>query len=133
MQRIARGMHSLGLSFDLVFSSPYLRARESAELVVREFGLKSSVRFTLLLEPLANSRQLVDQLKKRKGEAQSVLLVGHEPSMTSLISLLLSGEENLMITMKKGGLCKLRVGHLRKGKCASLEWLLTPRQLSRIE
>jgi len=44
-----------------------------------------------------------------------------------------SGDQNLSITMKKGGLCKLTVDALRYGRCATLEWLLTPAQLVRIQ
>jgi hypothetical protein len=32
--------------------------------------------------------------------------------------------------MKKGGLCKLTVETLQAGRCATLEWLLTPKQMS---
>jgi hypothetical protein len=46
-----------------------------------------------------------------------------------LISLLLSGDSGLCITMKKGGLCKLTVNALKHGQCAELEWLLTPKQM----
>jgi len=31
--------------------------------------------------------------------------------------------------LKKGGLCKLMIQRLRPGRCATLEWLLTPRQM----
>jgi len=132
MQRIARAMHSLELSFDLIYSSPYRRARETAEIVARELGLRSSLRFTPSLQTSADPKHLVKHLQEQKRGAQSILLVGHEPSLSNVISLLLSGEENLMITLKKGGLCKLRVERLRSGRCGSLEWLLTPRHLMKI-
>jgi phosphohistidine phosphatase len=132
MQKIARGMHSLELSFDLIYGSPYRRARETAEIVAREFGLRSSLRFTPYLEPSADPKRFVKYLQGQKGRAQSILLVGHEPFLSSVVSLLVSGEEKLNITLKKGGLCKLRAERLRSAKCGSLEWLLTPRHLMRI-
>jgi phosphohistidine phosphatase SixA len=46
-------------------------------------------------------------LKKVEGSYQSVLLVGHEPDLSQLLSVLLSGSLDLGITMKKGGLAKL--------------------------
>ncbi len=57
------------------------------------------------------------------------MLVGHEPYLSTLISLLLSGDGGLQVEMKKGGLCKLSVESLKHGRCAKLEWLLTPRQM----
>jgi len=57
------------------------------------------------------------------------LLVGHEPYLSSLISLLSTGGPNLSLTLKKGGLCRLEAEPLRCARCASLEWLLAPRLL----
>ena len=34
-----------------------------------------------------------------------------------------------LVVMKKGGLCKLNVDSLKHGRCAELEWLLTPKQM----
>jgi phosphohistidine phosphatase len=60
------------------------------------------------------------------------MLVGHEPSLSELISTLLSGDGRMAVTMRKGGLCKLLVETPRYGPCATLEWLLTPRQMVRL-
>ena len=58
-----------------------------------------------------------------------VLLVGHEPNLSELISLLVSGDASLNLAMKKGGLCKLSAEALSPRRCATLEWLLTPKQM----
>ena len=58
-----------------------------------------------------------------------MLLVGHEPYLSGLISLLVSGEATCAVVMKKGGLCKLSIESLKPGRCAALEWLLTPKQM----
>src|SRR5258708_7959635 len=65
----------------------------------------------------------------RCGAPGEVLLVGHEPNLSELISLLVSGDARLSITMKKGGLCKVSAEILAARRCASLEWLLTPKQM----
>jgi len=49
-----------------------------------------------------------------------------------LISLLVSGEADLEITLKKGGLCKLAIRTMSPGRCATLEWLLAPKHLAAI-
>jgi phosphohistidine phosphatase len=56
-------------------------------------------------------------------------LVGHEPYLSELIALLIAGDAPVRITMRKGGLCKLSVDALQYGRCAVLEWLLTPKQM----
>jgi len=52
--------------------------------------------------------------------------------LSATISRLLTGGPDLKIDFKKAALCKLSVEELRFGKCASLCWLLTPRQLARL-
>jgi hypothetical protein len=47
--------------------------------------------------------------------------------------MLLTGDARMQMAMKKGGLCKLRIDQVRYGRCATLGWLLTPRQLMSIE
>ena len=129
MRTIARGMRAMGLTFDLVLSSPYRRARETAQIVVKEFGLEDSMEFSHDLEPGGSPDRLMRRLAEAGTGSVSVLLVGHEPDLSSLISMLLSGGSHDSITLKKGGLCKLALDRVTYGKCGTLGWLLTPRQL----
>ena len=69
---------------------------------------------------------LIREIVTGYGRCDRVLLVGHEPGLSRLISVLLSGKQSLAITMKKGGICKLVMPGLRYGRCASLEWLVNP-------
>jgi hypothetical protein len=52
--------------------------------------------------------------------------------MSRLISTLLTGEDGMAMELKKAGFCKLTIQKLVLGKCACLNWLLTPRQLARL-
>jgi phosphohistidine phosphatase len=133
MRRAAKGMKALELAFDLIVSSPYLRAKETAEIVsdVLRPGRKPELSATLT--PDGNPKELIDELKRKHGDKNQVLLVGHEPYLSRLISVLVSGHARASIELKKGALCKLTVGALEHDRCATLEWLLTSRQLRRIE
>jgi len=77
--------------------------------------------------PNGNALELIRELNDEK--PQSVLLVGHEPYLSGLISVLVTGESNAAIELKKGGLCKLSADRVAYGQCATLNWLLTPKQL----
>jgi phosphohistidine phosphatase len=132
MRRIARGMPSIGLSFDLVLSSPFIRARRTAEIVAETFGIEEKLALTPHLETGGDPRRLVEEIASRSLGLDSVLLVGHEPYLSGLISVLLGGDQQLAIVLKKGGLCQLQIEKLMYGRCAQLEFLLTPRQLRRI-
>ena len=125
VRQIAQAMLAMGLEFDLILSSPYVRAAKTAQIVAEE--LDEDVKFTEHLESGGNHLGLVGQLNDAK--AERVLLVGHEPDLSRLMSLLISGGTSSSIELKKGGLCKMTAEKLAFGQCATLNWLLTPKQL----
>jgi phosphohistidine phosphatase len=128
MREIAEAMLVLDLKFDLILSSPYARAEQTARLVAGE--LDEDVTFTEFLLPDANALELIREINDEK--PQRVLLVGHEPDLSRLISLLVTGHTDAMIDFKKGGLCKLTVDKLAFSQCATLNWLLTPKLLRQL-
>ncbi len=129
---IARAIDLLDLKFEIAFSSPYKRARQTAEIVTETLNLPT--RLTLLdeLTPGANPAGLVELLNSQKTHSASMLLVGHEPFLSGLISWLISGHTNLPIQMKKGGLAKVVNKSARIDPHSVLKWLLTPKQLAQI-
>lgn len=129
LKDIALAMDCLELSFDLILSSPYLRARQTAELVAEELESGRRLELCDALTPGGSPRKLVDFIQHLERAPKELLLVGHEPSLSELISLLISGHTDLSITLKKGGLCKLAIQSLQPSRCAVLEWLLTPGQM----
>jgi phosphohistidine phosphatase len=129
LREAAAAMKKLGLSFDLILSSPFTRAKQTAEIVAEELKLKKRLEFSDELAPGGSSRALIQKLNGWEPAPENVLLVGHEPGLSRLISLLVSGGTDAAIEMKKGGLCKLEAGELRHGRCAQLAWLLTPAQM----
>jgi phosphohistidine phosphatase len=128
-RQAARAMEALKLSFDLILSSPYKRARQTAEIVARKLTAHKRLELTNSLTPGGSPRKLVELLNALKPAPDSVMLVGHEPYLSELISLLVAGDQSLCLVMKKGGLCRLSVESLKYGRCAALEWLLTPKQM----
>jgi phosphohistidine phosphatase len=132
MRRIARAMKATELAFDLVLSSPYIRAKQTAAIVAEVSQPAREVEFSANLAPDGNPKELIDELRRRHGRSKSILLVGHEPYLSRLISLLVSGDTSIAIDLKKAGLCKLSLDTLHYGRCATLEWLLTPRLMMRM-
>ncbi len=132
MQRIAEAMRKLDLAFDLILSSPLVRARQTADIVAEEFKLTECRKFSSHLAPEGDPRDLIRELKRLYRSSRRVILVGHEPYLSSLMATLLAGRTDIDINLKKGGLCLLSIGSLQHGRCAVLEWLLTPRQMAKI-
>jgi len=131
MFEAARGMQTLDLSFDLILTSPYIRAFRTAEILGEVFESKKVFETTNLI-PEAEPEAVIDEINENFPTLKQIVLVSHEPFMTRLISALLSGKDALSIELRKGGCCKLSVNNLRFGACASLEWLMTPRQLAKL-
>lgn len=132
MRRAARGMKALDLAFDLIISSPYPRAKETAEIVAEVLPAGKRVEVSALLQPEGDLKEFIGELKRKHGDKEQVLIVGHEPGLSRLISVLTSGHARTSIELKKGALCKLTVATLEYDRCATLEWLLTSRQMRRL-
>jgi phosphohistidine phosphatase len=130
-RKITAGLRAMGVTLDALVSSPYARARRTAEIVAEEFGAEKVLDFSDDLACGGDLAQLVDHLRQEYRNANDIMLVGHEPDLSNLISMLVSGRPGLLLTLKKGGLCKLAVESLRFGRCGSMEWLLTPKQIIR--
>ena len=129
LRQISAAMKKLERDFDLILSSPFLRAKQTAEIVAAGLKLKKRLKFSNALAPDSGPEMLVRQLGRAKPAPEKVLLVGHEPDLSQLISLLVTGGLQLQLDFKKGGLCKLDVEKLKTGKCATLAWLLAPKQM----
>jgi phosphohistidine phosphatase len=129
MREIAEGMKACELEFDLILSSPFVRAKQTADIVAEAFQCKKRLELSSHLVPGGSPQKLIDELDSKHADKKSILLTGHEPNLSSLISLLISGNAGIAINFKKGGLGKVTMDRLCQGRCATLEWLLTPRQL----
>ena len=129
LERVARAMRALDLDFDLILTSPYVRARQTAEGVAEVLKLGKKLEFTETLTPGGDTRALIQLLTNHPKAPKDVLLVGHEPYLSGLVSLLVAGIEGFPVLFKKAGFCKLRIDSLQHGRCAMLAWLLTPKQM----
>ncbi len=125
---IAEAMKALEISFDLILSSPLVRARQTAEIVADALKCRKRMEITDTLAPQESAKPLIEYLRDQ-GAVDDVVLVGHEPFLSRLIASLISGNSDTSVLLKKGGFCKLSTDDLKHGKCAILEWLLTPKQM----
>jgi phosphohistidine phosphatase len=133
MARIAKHLKDMGVEVDLILTSPYVRAYDTARIVLKAFDLKKKqLVLSDHLMPSGYAKDLIAEINE-KYPLDNLMLVGHEPYLSDLIAMLVSGDPSMSITMKKGGLCRLSIDRLVYDKCATLEWLLAPAQLTRID
>ncbi len=124
MQKAAKGMKRLNLGIDRVISSPYVRARQTAEIAAAALGLDKDIQFDDSLTPDAMVSDFLKLLGKIPSNA-TPLLVGHEPTMSLFIAALVSRSGDTALEMKKGGLSLIRLSQLTRGG-GTLEWLVPP-------
>ena len=127
LRKSAGAMKRMKLRFDLILSSPYERAKRTAEIVAEELKLKKRLKLSDALKSDSSPETMIRQIAGLTPMPKNLLLVGHEPCLSHLISRLVSGNGNMAMDFKKGGLCKLEVENLRNGTGAQLAWLLTPK------
>jgi phosphohistidine phosphatase len=133
MRQIARALRMLGVEFDLILSSPYVRACETAMILSEVFKMKKKIILSNNLVPLGNPELLLGEISE-KYPVDSMAVVGHEPYLSALIGLLVAENAKIDLTLKKGGVCYLTADdrHLFDHR-ATLEWLLTPGILMEID
>ena len=129
LKKISRALEKMGLEFDLILSSPFARAKKTAEIVAEKLKLAKRLKFSGELRVGGDPEKLVAEIAARRPPPESLLLVGHEPYLSGLISRLVSGGGEMAVDFKKAGLCKLKTEDLQFGRCARFCWLLTPKQM----
>jgi len=110
-----------------VFTSPYVRARETAAILTESARFKAAVESSELI-PGKSPRAMFDLLRARRSSA--VVLVGHEPDLSAWVSAALAVETTrIKSEFKKGGAACVRFGKTIGPGGATLVWLLPPRVL----
>ena len=132
VEQIGRTMRDLGMSFDCIASSPLNRAMQTAQIVSKKLKAGSPAEWDEL-KPEGAIASLYEKLSSFK-PASKILLVGHEPLLSSMIADITSGDSQAGgITLKKAGMAKITVFAARPDRVeGSLNWLLTPRLLKRM-
>jgi phosphohistidine phosphatase len=120
---VGRLLNSLDTHVDLILSSPLKRATQTASMVGNEIAYEQRIELTPALHPAASYegfRELLHQIS----ELEAVMVVGHNPTMSRFLSLLVTGGLNeRAIDMKKGSVARVEMGPKR----SVLNWLVTPR------
>ena len=126
-REVARGLAVLEPGIELVLTSPFARARQTAEPAARALKLSDRLRETAALEPGRDPEEVLGEV--RSEGVGSVLLVGHEPHLGALLGRLVFGRPGVAIPMKKAAVARLE---WEGSGSASLRALLPARILALI-
>jgi phosphohistidine phosphatase len=129
-RKAALGMHALGAEFDVILTSPIARAAETAEIVAAAYETRPTPRVMMELSTGVSPADAVAALAPY-GRDDSVMIVGHEPQLSALVSILLTGEpDGMHLRLRKGGCVALELPakKIERG-AAELLWMMSQRQL----
>ena len=127
MRKNARGLQRVSPHPDLIGTSPWLRAADTARVIAETLGVEQMETIDAML-PDRHPRELAEWLNDRS-ELGVVAVVGHEPHLGELVTWLVGGTPGMNFEFKKGGACLLRIDDRVDAGSAMLQWHLTPSQL----
>ena len=131
MRRISSALEKLGVKPDLILSSPFVRAAQTAEILAKRLKFKREIVFCDSLVPIGNAETLIGEINE-KYSVDELVLVGHEPSLSTLVGALTAGNAEVSVNFKNGSVCCLSADDLHTERKAILDWLLTPKILSKL-
>jgi phosphohistidine phosphatase len=128
-KQVAKAIATLGITPDLLISSPYTRAMQTAEIFANAFDYsKQKIRRSDLLLPGAETSALFRDLAKDK-HSSSVFLFGHAPHLDELVAAAFASKHPIT-SLKKAGIAALKLKRISPPSAEFL-WLATPRLVRR--
>lgn len=124
LRQQARGLARLGVTFDVVLTSPFVRTRQTAEIIAGSFDPRPHLASTDALTPDGTYAAVLADLARHARRAR-LALVGHEPSIGEIAARLIGSRHP--IPFKKGAICCIAVDALPPAGPGALRWFLSPR------
>ncbi|MCM2314886.1 MAG: histidine phosphatase family protein [Thermoanaerobaculia bacterium] len=126
-KRAARGMREIFPDADTIFSSPLLRAMQTALWLTKAYGDTLKIQVTDALLPAADPALLARLIASQGG--RNIIVVGHEPHLGDSFAHLVGIRGSLRADLRKAGGVGIRLDESGKG---TLEWMLAPRMLRKL-
>lgn len=123
MEREAKAIEDLNLGLDCIVTSPLLRAKQTAELVAARIGCPDAIEDPRLANGFNTQR--LSEIFSAHPDAECIMLVGHEPSMSATIGRAIG---NANVELKKAALAGIDFGE-RRSPPGMLVCLIPPKVL----
>jgi phosphohistidine phosphatase len=131
IEQVADRLVKLELRFDLIMTSPLIRAKQTADLLINH-QISRQLEISDDLKPMGDLQSWLTNWHKRSDHAaiSTVALVGHEPNLAEWAELLIFGQVYHQLILKKGGLIGLKFedDQIKVGS-AQLSCLISPKYL----
>ena len=128
-KEVVQGLAAIDVAVDEIFTSPLVRAKQTADLLAAGLPGKATVKILDALAPGHTPASVLAQLS-RNAKRRRLMLVGHEPDLGELAAHLIGSGRAL--PFKKGGVCRLEVESLTSRRPAALSWFMQPKMLRKL-
>lgn len=108
MQKVCVRLQSFIEDFDLIVSSPLVRAKQTAEIVSRLYAATKVVEAPELM-PQSPPQAFVKWLRTQARAHRRIAVIGHEPHLSALACYLLAGKVDSFIDLRKSGVLALEI------------------------
>ena len=125
LREILKRARVAGVAPTLIVTSPYVRARQTAEIAAEVLGYGEELVPSTKLVPMASPVETWGEVRELRGE-DALLLVGHEPHMGQMLGYLLGAPE-LRVDFKKGAMVRVDVLEFGVRPRGVLKWMMAPK------
>jgi phosphohistidine phosphatase len=125
LREVLRVAERAGLNPDLMISSPYLRAVQTAEVAKDILRYKGTLSQTPALIPSSEPATVWQEVRTHR-DASSIILVGHEPLLSQVVGYML-GAPALQVDLKKAAIVRIDLESFGAHPRGVLKWMLTPK------
>jgi phosphohistidine phosphatase len=125
---VAASLKKIGIKADVIVSSPLIRAKQTAEILIDTLSKGSELQISESLAPGGLASDLYKFLKPFERQ-ENIFLVGHEPDISRLAGTLLWCGPELYMPFKKAGICRIDINDLPPSGPGVLKWFITPKIL----
>ena len=129
LRKEAKGLKALGVTFDVIITSPLVRTRQTADVLADTLPSKPAIVASDALAPAGTPAAVLQELAKHARKAR-IALVGHEPNIGELAARLIG--LRTPIPFKKGAVCRIDFDVLPPKGVGALRWFATPKMLRRL-
>ena len=129
-RKAAQGIAQLEPKLTRIWTSPLVRARETAERLAMAYDPPPKITVVDALAPgMDPLREVITESRRTPGD--TIALVGHEPDLGALAGRLV-GRDAGGLPLKKAGACRIDFSGTVRGGAGTLDWFLPPRVLRRL-
>ena len=128
-RKCVAGLAAFGVEIDIIFTSPLVRCRQTADLLAAGLPGKPRVQVIDALAPGGGHAAVIAEVT-RLARRPRMALVGHEPDLGHLAAKLIGLKRPL--EFRKGAVCRIAVDGLPPGGLGQLIWFVPPRMLRRL-